>query len=352
MRDQPVTDLDAVREELRRLQNLCLDQAAALRARDERIHHLEEHTNAPLAVAYAAAPAAVSRGKQRAHAPLARVSAAAAAAVDAASEESPRNSSEAGSSGTSSGGRRRSLRSLIGGRSRDSSSNGAAARADTRAAVAEAAADATRRLVAERGVSDQQRVAAGGRRRSHRLQPHELQLHGLGWLTKFSKGGYTANWNRRVFALIGSSLFYAKSIDDLVVQPKLFAQLDGRSLAGPWTRSKEPFCLQLTTGRGEVLLLSADSEAEMWEWIERLNRARGHPECEATAVAPLIHYATGPEPLFQEVLLSRADAQGAQPQASSRALEWDAGNALAQSPAEVEEVVGWFPPFIRNIIPR
>jgi hypothetical protein len=95
MRDQPVTDLDAVREELRRLQNLCLDQAAALRARDERIHHLEEHTNAPLAVAYAAAPAAVSRGKQRAHAPLARVSAAAAAAVDAASEESPRNSSEA-----------------------------------------------------------------------------------------------------------------------------------------------------------------------------------------------------------------------------------------------------------------
>ena len=49
-----------------------------------------------------------------------------------------------------------------------------------------------------------------------------------------------------------------------------------------------------------MLLLSADSEAEMWEWIERLNRARGHPECEATAVAPLIHYATGPEPLFQE----------------------------------------------------
>ena len=31
-----------------------------------------------------------------------------------------------------------------------------------------------------------------------------------GMLTKLSKGGFTANWNRRAFCLIGSSLFYAK----------------------------------------------------------------------------------------------------------------------------------------------
>ena len=31
-----------------------------------------------------------------------------------------------------------------------------------------------------------------------------------GMLTKLSKGGFTANWNRRAFALLGSSLYYAK----------------------------------------------------------------------------------------------------------------------------------------------
>jgi hypothetical protein len=40
-----------------------------------------------------------------------------------------------------------------------------------------------------------------------------------GVLTKLSKGGFTANWNRRAFALIGSSLFYAKDREHLLNQP-------------------------------------------------------------------------------------------------------------------------------------
>ena len=64
---------------------------------------------------------------------------------------------------------------------------------------------------------------------------------------KYSKGGFTANWNRcarshrdlathrderlaparrrRFFALIGSSLFYAESAEKLTVRPKLFTEL-------------------------------------------------------------------------------------------------------------------------------
>ena len=48
-----------------------------------------------------------------------------------------------------------------------------------------------------------------------------------GMLTKLSKGGFTANWNRRAFALIGSSLFYGHSRSSLTAQPKVFAEIAG-----------------------------------------------------------------------------------------------------------------------------
>ena len=46
----------------------------------------------------------------------------------------------------------------------------------------------------------------GGRTEAEQV----ISLVKQGMLTKLSKGGFTANWNRRAFALIGSSLFYAK----------------------------------------------------------------------------------------------------------------------------------------------
>ena len=38
-----------------------------------------------------------------------------------------------------------------------------------------------------------------------------LRVYRQGTLTKLSKGGFTANWNRRQFVLIGSTLFYANN---------------------------------------------------------------------------------------------------------------------------------------------
>ncbi len=40
-------------------------------------------------------------------------------------------------------------------------------------------------------------------------------------LTKLSpQGGFTANWDRRAFALIGSSLFYARDRSSLTAQAR------------------------------------------------------------------------------------------------------------------------------------
>ena len=52
-----------------------------------------------------------------------------------------------------------------------------------------------------------------------------LPVRRRGTLTKLSKGGFTANWNRRVFVLIGASLFYERDWPQLMMQPKLFVRL-------------------------------------------------------------------------------------------------------------------------------
>ena len=54
----------------------------------------------------------------------------------------------------------------------------------------------------------------------------EPTLARAGWLTKLSKGGFMANWNRRFFALVGSTLYYGASPAELCIEPKLFVRLD------------------------------------------------------------------------------------------------------------------------------
>ena len=57
-------------------------------------------------------------------------------------------------------------------------------------------------------------------------------MHKLGYLTKLSTGGFTANWNERAFALCGSSLYYADSVKALSKpqHAKLFANLKGATV--------------------------------------------------------------------------------------------------------------------------
>ena len=76
-----------------------------------------------------------------------------------------------------------------------------------------------------------------------------------GMLTKLSKGGFTANWNRRAFALIGSSLFYAKDKSALTAQPKVFAEIamcDVRPYAEGISGHAHVFAIQLVRGGASV----------------------------------------------------------------------------------------------------
>ena len=98
----------------------------------------------------------------------------------------------------------------------------------------------------------------------------------LGWLTKQSKGGFTANWNRRAFALIGSSLFYEKNYDTLAVNPKLWAQLEPGCEVFAWDGSGSPhanvFAIRFPEGSKEPhLLLAADTYREKLTWLEVLS---------------------------------------------------------------------------------
>lgn len=184
---------------------------------------------------------------------------------------------------------------------RSPSASGAA----TRAAIAQVSAEAQQRA-ASRGVLPSTQPRAAPRSRGGpvaRLKPHELRVYGLGWLDKFSRGGLTSNWNRRVFALIGCTLFYAKSVNEMVLNPKIFLELDTHSVVGPWCAAGAAgrHTFSITTGRGEVVLLAADSEEDRQDWSARLGRARGEPHCDVTNVAALIHYAVGSESLFQQV---------------------------------------------------
>jgi len=104
-----------------------------------------------------------------------------------------------------------------------------------------------------------------------------------GVLTKLSKGGFTANWNRREFALIGSSLFYAKDRSTLTTQPKLFAEIAYCEVWAFNAANKDNvLAIQLRDSRAivgddsthgkrdatEMLLLAADTPRDKYAWMD------------------------------------------------------------------------------------
>lgn len=160
----------------------------------------------------------------------------------------------------------------------------------------------------------------------------QLRVSKQGWLTKFSKGGFMANWNRRAFVLVGSSLYYARTHETLPSRPQLFAELHNCEVL-PWadyaTAQQNVFGVHVyagvdaehalpssrreggkghdggrstggTTGGPDLLLLAADTGKEKFEWMHLIEEARKLPPCP-------------PELLAQEIALSQAKlaAQGA-----------------------------------------
>ena len=120
-------------------------------------------------------------------------------------------------------------------------------------------------------------------------------------LTKLSKGGFTANWNRRAFALIGSSLFYAKDLEALTARPKIFAEIAGCDVHS-WSPSdshsaphQHVVAVSVPRSRDDaqaherghsLLLLAADSKDAKLEWIDAFLRGRHMPRCPLVRVAP------------------------------------------------------------------
>jgi len=136
----------------------------------------------------------------------------------------------------------------------------------------------------------------------------EATLQKLGKLTKLSKGGYTANWNRRTFAIVGSSLYYSDSLKSLCkpMQAKLFCELAGSTVgllpdaarfSMPGRSSLPPsfFVISWETAsespagaEDQVLLLAGDSEKHSTEWVSALQRAGPLPPCSPERVAQLV----------------------------------------------------------------
>jgi len=130
----------------------------------------------------------------------------------------------------------------------------------------------------------------------------------LGKLTKLSKGGLTANWNRRSFAIVGSSLYYSDSLKSLCkpMQAKLFCELAGSTVgllpdaarfSMPGRSSLPPsiFVISWETAsespagaEDQVLLLAGDSEKHSTEWVSALQRAGPLPPCSPERVAQLV----------------------------------------------------------------
>ena len=165
-----------------------------------------------------------------------------------------------------------------------------------------------------------------------------------GMLTKLSKGGFTANWNRRAFALIGSSLFYAKDRGTLTSQPKIFAELVGCTVQAMSDeasgRHSNVFAIQLgglgssaddsnhggghfgssnsldkvqNGGPERLLLLAADTPRDKYAWIDAISRASRLPQCPLSKVAPTLSLQMygGADEMMNNVLQARPDHEGA-----------------------------------------
>lgn len=191
-------------------------------------------------------------------------------------------------------------------------------------------------------------------------------------LTKLSKGGFTANWNRRAFCLIGSSLFYAKDRATLNVQPKIFAEISGcevRPFADDGSGHSNVLAVRLPVPGSdegfEMLLLAADTPREKYAWIDAITRGSHMPQCPITQVASSLSVAAAYGGLHDGTLNSVLQAEpdttlGVAPMGENLGVS-DAGytpHAAAQKQVSVEAfdpedspwtLEKWMPDFLKNV---
>ena len=206
--------------------------------------------------------------------------------------------------------------------------------------------------------------AAGG-------APVHVELRG--WLTKLSKGGFTANWNRRAFALIGSTLVYAKNHETLIATPKVFAEVLGCDVR-QWEEERvegkaNVFAVRLhsvddpTPQHDEVLLLAADSRRDKFAWIDAIHRARELPPCSLDRVITMLarERVGGIDPNILGVLHGDPTQDGSHHGAHlaarytepSEASEATAASRRPQRSSQPDSAGGlverWMPGFVKNL---
>ena len=125
--------------------------------------------------------------------------------------------------------------------------------------------------------------------------PVHVELRG--WLTKLSKGGFTANWNRRARA-IEQDPGVRQELTRLIATPKVFAEVFGCDVR-QWEEERvegkaNVFAVRLhsvddpTPQHDEVLLLAADSRRDKFAWIDAIHRARELPPCSLDRVITML----------------------------------------------------------------
>jgi len=123
------------------------------------------------------------------------------------------------------------------------------------------------------------------------VTPTHLSLIKTGWLRKLSKGGWTTNWNRRYFALAGSTLFYADNDEKITFASKVFADvrhLHVLQIDHAGNSFSYPHLFALSDASGDAALyLSASSDSERLAWMRALASAKLAPPCEIGRLSDL-----------------------------------------------------------------
>lgn len=131
----------------------------------------------------------------------------------------------------------------------------------------------------------------------HSVAPGDIKVTMQGWLTKLSKGGFTANWNRRYFVLAGSTLYYSEDPDKLQAKPKLFCEVAGADILavahpprGRDLRLRGNAFAISTNVDSSNLIFSADTLEDQQAWIEAIVTARILPPCPRSRLPTLMAY--------------------------------------------------------------
>ena len=139
-----------------------------------------------------------------------------------------------------------------------------------------------------------------------KLRDRPLEVSRKGWLYKLARGG-RVTWQRRYFALAGSTLYFADDPDCIQAEPRLFAECASvRVMQSPGPLKGHEFAFALVQTSAESLashqhdekegnpfelgLLRAESDVERDAWTAAIMENSHQPACPGNLLASLLTY--------------------------------------------------------------